>query len=176
MTTMRFTKPNCKNIFIVQQGLNAPTNPDSTAILYEALQFQPRLIGALILIGVGFQSPGIFVALGAVLLCSAILPRRNPFNALYNHAFGARRGSFLLRSAPSRRFSEAIAGSLALGIGLLLAFGHRWSALALESVFVLANAAVVFSGFCLGAFLFAFMVNMKRKNCIAPQGRPTAIL
>ena len=150
------TNANCKKSFILQQGLDAPENVDSESLIHEALQFQPRLIGALILIGVGSQSPQIFAVLGAILLCSAIVPRSNPFNALYNRTIGTRRGSFLLRSAPPRRCSEAIAGSLALSIGALLAFGHNWPALALEGVFVLANAAVVFSGFCFAALLFSW--------------------
>jgi hypothetical protein len=156
---MRLTKRNSKKNFILEQGLRAPDDPGSASMLYAALQFQPRLIGALVLIGVGFQAPELFLALGAALLCSALAPRWNPFNALYNYPLGSKRGSFLLRSAPPRIFAEAMAGCLAVTIGALLARGHDRSALLLEGVFVLANAAVVFRQFCFGAFLFSWFKN-----------------
>ncbi len=143
-----------KRNFILQQGLDLPNDPDSVSRLYSALQFQPRLIGVLVLTGAGFQLPEIFFAIGGALLCSAIAPRWNPFNALYNYTFGAKRGLFMLRSAPPRMFAEAMGGSLAVGIAVLLVLGQSGAALVLEGVFVLANAAAVFSRFCFGTFLF----------------------
>jgi hypothetical protein len=151
---LAMVRRSSKQHFILQQGLDPPGDPESESILYSALQFQPRFIGVLVLAGVAFQSPAIFFLLGAALSCSAIAPRWNPFNALYNYTLGARRGSFLLRSAPPRMFAEAIAGCLALAIAALAALGQSGAAVVLEAVFVLANASAVFSGFCLGAFLF----------------------
>src|SRR5262245_59431834 len=78
-------KPNRRKIFIVQQGLVAPDDPEQESILYSALQFQPRLIGALVLVGLALQTSEVFLAVGAALFCSAIAPGWNPFNALYNH-------------------------------------------------------------------------------------------
>jgi hypothetical protein len=146
-------------MFIRQQGLDAPPDPKSESILYSALQFQPRLIGVLVLTGVGFQLPAIFLAVGAALLCSAIVPRWNPFNALYNYTLGAKRGWFLFRSAPPRVFAEAMAGCISAGIGVLLILGQRGGALALEAVFLMANAAAIFSRFCFGACLFYWLKN-----------------
>src|SRR5262245_48842300 len=143
-----------KRNFILQQGLQPPNDPVAEAMLYSALQFQPRLIGALALTGVAFQSSKTFLAIGAVLLCSAVAPRRNPFNALYNYTFGAKRGLLLLRSASPRRFAEAMTSSFAIGIGTLWALEHNNAALGLAAVFVLANAAVALRGFCFGAYLF----------------------
>src|SRR5262249_34951278 len=83
----------------------------------------------------------------------AIAPGWNPFNALYNHTAG-KRHSLWLRSLPPRMFAEAMAGSVALGIGVLLALGQSGPAILLESVFLIGNAAAVFAGFCSGAALF----------------------
>jgi hypothetical protein len=154
---MPFTilKANSKRSFILQQGMDPPDDPEQESILYSALQSQPRLIGALIVSGVCLQSPGIFFAVGAALLCSAIEPRWNPFNALYNYTSGTKRGLFLLRSAQPRIFAEAMGGSLAVAIAILLAFEQTGPALLFEGLFLLANAAVVFSRFCFGAVLFA---------------------
>jgi hypothetical protein len=143
-----------KRSFILQQGLQPPKDPVAESMLYSSLQFQPRLVGVLALTGVAFQSSKIFLAIGAVLLCSAIAPRRNPFNALYSYTFGAKRGLLLLRSTPPRRFAEAMASSFALGIGTLWTLEHNNAALGLAGVFLLANVAVVFRGFCFGAYLF----------------------
>src|SRR5262245_19704650 len=143
-----------KRNFILQQGLQPPKDPVAESTLFWALQFQPPLIGALTLTGVAFQSSKIFLAIGAVLLCSAIAPRRNLFNALYNYMFGAKRGLFLLRSTPQRRFAEAMASSFALGIATLRTLEYNNDALGLAGLFLLANAAVVFRGFCFGAYLY----------------------
>src|SRR5215831_14288629 len=120
--------------FILQQGLEPPNDPVAESMLHAALQFQPRLIGALVLAGVVFQSSTIFLAIGAALLCSAIAPRWNPFNVLYNFTFGASRGTILLRSASPRRFAEAMASFFALGIGVLLALDHSNAAMGVAAV------------------------------------------
>jgi hypothetical protein len=143
-----------KRTFILQQGLEPPNHPVAESLLYSALQFQPRLVGALLVIGMVFQSPVIFLAVGAALLSSAIAPLWNPFNALCNFTFGIRRGPLLLRSAPPRRFAEAMAGSFGLSIWTLWTLGYSDAAPGLAAVFLLANAAVIFRGFCFGSYLF----------------------
>lgn len=149
--------PNSKRSFVLQQGFSVPGDPETESNLFFALQVQPRFIGCLILAGVALRSPFIFLIAGVVMWFSAIVPRWNPFNALYNHALGKRRGVFLLMSPPPRMFSEALAGSLALGIALLFAAGHTGVAMLLAGFFALANSAVVFSRFCVGASLFAWL-------------------
>lgn len=164
---MPFTSArHSKDLFIRQQGLDAPPDPESEAIMYSALQFQPRLIGVLALAGVGLHSAAILLAVGATLLCGAIAPRWNPFNALYNYTLGAKRGSFLLRSAPPRVFAEAMAGCLAVSIGVLLIFGQSGCAVVLETVFLTANATAIFSRFCFGACLFYWLKNQGDSNSV----------
>ena len=151
----RLPKPDSKRDFILQQGFHIPDDPKTESTLFAALQFQPRLIGGLILAGVALQSPGIFLAVGAALWFSAAAPRWNPFNMLYNYTLGSKRRLFLLLSPSPRVFSEALAGSLAVVIAVSLALGYRSTAMVLAGIFVLANSAVVFSKFCFGAALFS---------------------
>ncbi|MGB7971110.1 MAG: DUF4395 family protein [Candidatus Deferrimicrobiaceae bacterium] len=109
--------------FILQQGLSAPP-AESCPLRLSALMFQPRIVGTVVLAAVLLQSPAIFLALSGVLWWSALFPRWNPFDALYNRTFGARPAALRLSAAPApRRFSQGMAGSFALAIGGSLLFG-----------------------------------------------------
>jgi hypothetical protein len=98
------------------------------------------------------QAPVLFFALAVVLWWSALAPRRNPFDALYNRTL-ARLGGITLTPAP-RRFAQFMAGSFALAIGVSLALGSRTTAFVLDGFFIVAVGALVFGGFCLGSFVF----------------------
>jgi len=140
--------------FILQQGLQEPS-PELCPVQYSALQFQPRVVGVVLLVGVVLQSAAVFLVLSALLWWSALLHRWNPFDAVYNRTFGARRGAVSLRPAPAaRRFAQGMAGTFALAIGVSLLVDWRAAAYVLEGVFVAAVAALVFGGFCFGSFVF----------------------
>jgi Domain of unknown function (DUF4395) len=137
--------------FILQQGF-----PEPTAITcprqYSALLFQPRVIGLSVVAGSILQAPLVFFAVMAVLWWSALLPRLNPFDALYNRIHS---GTNTLRPAPApRRFAQFMAGSFALAIGLALMLAWHMMALVLEGFFIVAVGALVFGGFCLGSLMF----------------------
>ena len=140
--------------FILQQGLQEPS-PELCPVQYSALQFQPRVVGVVLLVGVVLQSAAVFLALSALLWWSALLHRWNPFDAMYNRTVGAQPGAVSLRPAPApRRFAQGMAGTFALAIGVSLLVGWRAAAYVLEGVFVAAVAALVFGGFCFGSFVF----------------------
>jgi hypothetical protein len=140
--------------FILQQGFPEPPT-EVCAIRYRSLVFQPRIVGLLVLAGVLFQSPAFFLALGAVLWGSALRPRLNPFDALYNATVGARPGALRLSPAPSpRRFSQGMAGTFALSIGTFLLLEWRLAAHVAEVFMLGAVAAIVFGGFCFGSFVY----------------------
>ena len=143
-----------KRNFILQQGLAEP--PEASCPLeYSALHFQPRLVGLTVLAGVLLQEPAIFLVLSAVLLWSALLPRWNPFDALYNRTLARRPGGLALAPAPApRRFAQGMAGTFALAIGIALLEGWKTTAIVLQVLLVVAVAALVFGGFCLGSFVF----------------------
>jgi len=140
--------------FILQQGLEDP-GPQDTHRRFEALLFQPRLIGLVVLVGITFQSPAVFLGLWAVLWWSALLPRLNPFDALYNLTLGTRAGAVRLGPAPApRRFAQGMAGTFALAIGVLLRLEWFITAYVLEGFLGVAIVALVFGRFCLGSYIY----------------------
>ena len=144
---------DAKRNFILQQGLSEPVG-ESCPLQYSALLFQPRVIGLCLVVAVIMQAPLGFFALAAVLWWSALAPRLNPFDALYNWTL-ARPGGPALAAAPApRRFAQALAGLFALAIGVSLALGWRTIALVIEGFFIVAVGALAFGGFCLSCFVF----------------------
>jgi Domain of unknown function (DUF4395) len=142
-----------KRNFILQQGLDAPTE-ESCSIRFPALMFQPRVVGSIVLLAVVLQSPVIFLILSGILWWSALLPRLNPFDAVYNRTLGARPGAVRLSPAPPpRRFAQGMAGSFALVIGVLLLIGMSAAAVVFQALLVAALAALLFGRFCLGSFI-----------------------
>jgi hypothetical protein len=146
-----------KRNFILQQGLPDPPAA-SCPLQYSSLHFQPRLIGLIVLVAVILQEPRIFLALGGVLWWCALVPRLNPFDALYNATLARRPGGIALAPAPApRRFSQGMAGSFALAIGFSLLQGWKTTAIVLEVFLVVAVGALVLGGFCLGSTIFHFL-------------------
>src|SRR5215471_14461843 len=141
---------NAKRNFILQQGLSDPV-AGTCPLQYSALLFQPRLVGVWIALATILQAQLMFFALAAVLWWSALAPRLNVFDALYNWILARSRGTRLMPAPAPRRFAQFLAGSFALAIGISLALGWRTTALALEGLFIAAVGALVFGGFCLGS-------------------------
>jgi len=157
-----------KRNFILQQGFEEPA-PAVCTRQYSALQFQPRAVLVWIVAGILFQSPPVFYLLCVVLWWSALLPKLNPFDALFNVSI---RGAFYLTPAPApRRTAQAMAGMFALACGLLLHFGHLTAAYVMEGIFVAAVLALVLGGFCLGSFAFHLLSG---KGAFACQTLPWA--
>jgi len=138
--------------FIRQQGF---TLRDADDRLYSALMLQPRIIGALVVLGALLQSAGLFAATSAVLWWSALAPALNPFDAVYNRFVARPRGFKPLPAAPApRRFAESMAASAAFVIAAAILGGFTIAALVVEGLFVASAAAVVFRDFCGPASLF----------------------
>ncbi len=140
--------------FILQQGLDPPAQ-ESCPVRFSALMFQPRLLGAFFLLAILLQSPAIFLVLSGVLWWNVLLPRLNPFDAIYNRTLANRPGAVRLEPAPPpRRFAQGMAGSFALAIGVLLLLQLETAALVLQVLLLAALAGLVFGRFCLGSFLY----------------------
>jgi len=140
--------------FILQQGLEDP-GPQGSHRRFEALLFQPRLIGLTVLVGITLQSSAIFLGLWAVLWWSALLPQLNPFDALYNLTLGTRPGALRLGPAPApRRFAQGMAGTFALAIGVMLQLEWFITAYVLGGFLGAAIVALVFGRFCLGSYIY----------------------
>jgi hypothetical protein len=138
--------------FIRQQGFPGENFPDS---FYTALMLQPRIVGCLAAVGILLQSAWLFLTLSAVPWWGALVPTRNPFDAIYNHVVAYRRGLPPLGAAPEpRRFAAGEAGTVALAVGAALVAGATITAWIIEGVFILAVILVVFADFCLGAYTY----------------------
>ena len=70
--------------FVRQQGFTGAASK-ACGYQYPALMWQPRAIGGLVLVGLVIQAWPYFLALAALLWWNVVLPRFNPFDALYNH-------------------------------------------------------------------------------------------
>jgi uncharacterized protein DUF4395 len=140
--------------FVLQQGVE-PTNSGSCDRLASALQFQPRVVVLWCLVGVVTQSGAVFAALAAVLWWSVVVPRVNPFDALYHRFLADRRGGPRIPPAPApRRFAQGMAGTFAGTIALCLFAGASGAAWVLEAVLLAAALAVAIGRFCFGSFVF----------------------
>lgn len=146
--------PDARRNFILQQGLDPPAQ-ESCPVRFSALMFQPRVVGAIVILAVVLQSPVIFLAVSVILWWNVLLPRLNPFDAVYNRTLGDRPGAVRLDAAPPpRRFAQGMAGSFMLAIGGLLLSGMGVAALVLQALLLAALAALVFGRFCLGSFIY----------------------
>jgi hypothetical protein len=155
--------------FIRLQGFEAPMTDD----FYSALMLQPRVIGAIVALGIVVQSPFLFLVLSGVLLWSALVPARNPFDAIYNHAVARPRALPPLGAAPApRRFAMAMAGTVALTIGVALLAGAVIAAWVFEGLFAIALVQVIFGDVCGGANLYHLL---QRRLMSRPPHAPDAI-
>ncbi len=79
---------------------------------FAGLNFQPRILGVLVLLGILVQVPAYFFALSALLWWNALLPKWNPFEVFYNGAFAPpQREPPLAPAPPPRRFEQAMAAT-----------------------------------------------------------------
>jgi len=113
------------------------------------------MVGLVVLIGVILQEPGVFLALAALLWWSALFPRLNPFDAVYNWLLSRRPGHVALSPAPApRRFATGEAGTFSLAVWISFLVKWKVTAIVLQAVLLASVAAVAFGGFCLGSFTF----------------------
>lgn len=151
-----------KQHFVRQQGFSEPSW-EACEARYPGLMFQPRVLAGLLLLAAVVQSAAIFLLLASVLLWSAAVPTRNPFEALYNRAIAAPRKLPPLQPAPApRRFAQGLAGTLLGAAGVALMAGQPVIAWAFEGVVVAALAAMIFGRFCLGSYLYHLLRGQSR--------------
>lgn len=145
--------PDSRVNFVHQQGFR-DAGARECPLRYPALMFQPRVALPLVVLGVVLQSAWYWTALGLVLLWSAVLPRWNPFDAIWNALFAGDERRRLPPAPAPRRFAQGLAGTLALGVAGSLEAGWSTPAWAVQIFLVLAVSALVFGRFCLGSWLF----------------------
>ena len=140
--------------FVQQQGFR-DADRQTCDSQYSSLMFQPRLVGAIVLVGLIFQAWPLFLALAAILWWSVIVPSRNPFDALYNKYVAGKRGLPRLEPARApRRFAQGMAATFMVGIGISLLLGWQVAAWVLEGFLIVALTALIFGKFCLGSYVY----------------------
>jgi Domain of unknown function (DUF4395) len=140
--------------FMKQQGF--PEEAASVCDMHFAgLYFQPRIVGALIAVGIIFQWPILLLALSIILWWNVLLPSLNPFEVFYNRVIAAPHGQALLAPAPGpRRFAQGMAAAMLLIIVGAIFKGWMATAYVFEALIVMAFAALLFGKFCLGAYIY----------------------
>ena len=142
--------------FIVNQGFTEPA-PESCGLHFAALQFQPRVIGIILVAGMILQSiatlpsVALFAMLGIVLCWSALLPDANVFEWAYNLTSPRYR---LTRAPVPRRFAQGLAGGMALVIAAFLYMHWMLAAMLVELLLLAAVAGILFAKFCFGSWLY----------------------
>ena len=140
--------------FMLQQGF--PEEPqDACNMRFEGLYFQPRIVFALVLLGVALQQPAIFLGIAAVLIWNVLLPTLNPFERAYNRWMALPRGRLPLTPAPApRRFAQGVNAAFNLASGLLLIQGLSTASWVVQASLVAAFSLLLFARFCAGAYVF----------------------
>ena len=152
--------------FIREQGF---TTEGCQEGLYSALMFQPRVIAGVVISGVVLQSPWLFLALAAVLWWSALVSSHNPFDAFVNHVMADPMRLAAMPAAPApRRFSQAVAATVAMSIAMTLFAGASHAAWLIEAVFVAASMSVVIRRFCLPAYVYHLLWSRTATPCPSP--------
>jgi hypothetical protein len=147
--------------FVRGQGF-PDAKPSGCALRYGALMFQPKMIGILVAAGIVLQRAEWFLLLAAILWWNVLVPARNPFDALYNPLIAARRRLPCLGPAPAPRlFSQGMAGTFMLLIGVSLLLGWSTIAWVAEALLVAAMLALLVGRFCLGSSIFNLLRGRK---------------
>jgi hypothetical protein len=140
--------------FVRQQGF-ANTTVAACEYQYPALMWQPRIIALLVCLGILVEIGWWFIALSAVLWWNVMMPRLNPFDAIYDHLFLKKIGHAPIGAAPApRRASQAFAATFSLGIGLAMLKGHAGLAWTLQVWMLFFLALLIFGRLCAGAYLY----------------------
>ncbi len=100
--------------FMKQQGFTQEP-PDRATLRFKGLQFQPTIVGSMMLVAILTQSPAIFLLVSALLWLNVLVPAANPFEKVYNRLVAQPRGRPLLTKAPGpRRFAQGMAATFML--------------------------------------------------------------
>src|SRR5438445_6536487 len=137
--------------FMKQQGF-AQEPPDRAALRFKGLQFQPTIVGSMMLVAILTQSPAIFLLVSALLWLNVLVPAANPFERVYNRFVARRHGRPPLTPAPGpRRFAQGMAAVFMLAAGLTLLQGWRSASDVCQRLPAVAFGQLLLGKFCLGA-------------------------
>jgi Domain of unknown function (DUF4395) len=164
---------NSKLNFVMQQGFREAT-AGACGFQFSALMWQPRLTGVIVVVGLFWQLAPLFLAMSAILWWNVIFPRLNLFDVLYNALAASPPTRPRLGPAPPpRRFSQGMAASFMLGIGVSIWMGWMVAAYFLEGFLLVALTALIIGKFCLGSYIFYLITGQARyANKTLPWAKP----
>src|SRR5438270_5337214 len=152
--------------FMKQQGFTQEA-PDRAALRFKGLQFQPTIVGSMMLLAILTQSPAIFLLFSALLWLNVLVPAASPFEQVYNRFVARPRGRPPLTPAPGpRRFAQGMAAVFMLAAALTLLQGWRTASYVFQGLLAVAFAALLFAKFCLGAYVY----HPLKGNVASPNG------
>ncbi|HKJ68680.1 MAG TPA: DUF4395 family protein [bacterium] len=138
--------------FLDQQGY---LEDDKQRIWFNALQFQPTIVGSGVLIATLLQLPALFFILSAILWVNVLFPRLNPFENFYNAVIALRKNVQPVPPAPpARLFAQGMATVLMLISAVSLLAGWNLAAYIAEGLLIVAFGSLLFGKFCLGAYIY----------------------
>src|SRR6059036_1170504 len=133
--------------FMKQQGFT-PEPSDRATLRFKGLQFQPMVVGSLMLVAILTQSAAIFLLVSALLWLNVLVPAANPFEQVYNRVVARRRGRPPLTPAPGpRRFAQGMAATFMLAAALTLLQGWRTASYVFQGFLVVAFAALLLESY-----------------------------
>ena len=153
---------NAQLNFVMQQGFRE-TSASGCGFQYSSLMWQPRVTAVLVAVGLIWQIAPLFLALSAILWWNVVFPQWNLFDALYNALVAAPPARPRLGPAPApRRFSQGMAASFMLAIGVSILMGWTVAAYIFEGFLVVALSALILGNFCLGSYIFHLITGQAR--------------
>lgn len=140
--------------FMAQQGFG-DEEPSRRLWHFRALQFQPTVLGVLVVLAIIFQSQAVFFGLAAILVWNVIFPRLNVFERVYDWVVGDPMSKPKLEPAPApRRFAQGMAATFMALTGLSLAWGWMTAAYVFEALLLAALIALIAGKFCMGSYIY----------------------
>jgi hypothetical protein len=163
------TQQSSKYKFMQQQGF-PQEKEEATNSHFNALLFQPIIVGTAILIAIITQSSTIYFVVSFLLWINTIFPKANPFERLYDFTIGKFRGQQKLDPAPPpRRFMQGMAASLTLISGLTILANLTLVSYIAQAFIAVAFSLLLFGKFCMGAYIFHILKgNAKFANQTCP--------
>ena len=143
--------------FLQQQGFPDVTE-ESANTHYKGLQFQPRIVGSLIILSILLQNAWLFLTISVILWINTLIPKANIFEFIYNITVAKKNKLPKLTPAPGpRRFAQGMAAFFMLITSIALFNNWMPVAYIAEAFILIAFSSLIFGKFCLGAYIYHFL-------------------
>ena len=143
--------------FLQQQGFPDVTEK-SAKTHYKGLQFQPRIVGSIMLLSFLLQNAWLFLTISVILWINTLIPKANIFEIIYNISVAKKNNLPKLSPAPGpRRFAQGMAASFLLITSISLFNSWMPVVYIAEAIILIAFSSLIFGKFCIGAYIYHFL-------------------